>query len=161
MKIIESTLEPLDGYLFSMDRNTEEGRYELKVGIPKKWAFNENNEIGVEIISDLETGKLLKIYSKKSNISIDDLFLFVKIIIGTNIKIAEKEAEFQLQLLKMRESFENQTKDFYKELDELKENSFKNVNDKSVTEIGIETKKEKRGRPPKDNSVIIENKQEE
>ena len=147
MKVIESILEPITGYLNSMTRNTEKGWYELEVGIRKNWVFDENDEIGCEVIAELEGGKLIKIFPKNENIAVDDLFLFVEVIINTNQKIAEKEKQFADKMEEMKKSLELQASEFYKELDELKENSFRKLNDNFV----IELKKETRGRKPKDN----------
>ena len=152
MKELESILEPITGYLKSLYRNTEMGRYELEVGIHKNWVFDENNEIGCEVITELEGGNLIKIFPKNKNIVVDDLVLFAEIIINTNQKIAEKEKHFADQMDAMKKNLEKQASEFYKELDELKENSFKKINDNFV----IELKKETRGRKPKIGSETFE-----
>lgn len=147
MKQLESILEPITGYLKCMNRNTEKGCYELEIGIHKNWVFDENNEIGCETIAELDEGKLIKIFPKNKNIVIDDLILFVEIIIRTNKKIAEKEKQFADKMNEMKKSLEMQASEFYKELDELKENSFKKLNDNFVVEL----KRETRGRKPKND----------
>jgi len=151
MKELESILEPITGYLKCMNRNTEKGWYELEVGIHKNWVFDENKEIGCEIIAELDEGNLIKIFPKNENVVIDDLILFVEIIIRTNKKIAEKEKQFADKMNEMKKSLEVQASEFYKELDELKENSFKKLNDNFVVEL----KKETRGRKPKNNVLKI------
>lgn len=148
MKEVESILEPINGYLITMSRNTVKGWYELEVGIPKNWVFNENNEIGIEVVSGNDEGKLLKIFPKNSDVAIDDLFLFVKIVIATNQKIAEKETEFKEQLEEMKKGMEKKASDFFKQLDELKENSFKKLNDNFVNGL-TKIKKERKKRTPK------------
>ena len=117
MKEIESILEPITGYLSSITRNTVKGWYELEVGIHKNWAFNENSEIGCEIVTEGDEGKIIKIFPKNNNIVIDDLILFVKIIINTNERIATKEKEFADKMEQMRKNLEKEASDFYKELD--------------------------------------------
>jgi hypothetical protein len=150
MKIIESIIEPITGYLKCMVRNTEKGWYELEVGIHKNWVFDENNEIGCEIIAELDGGKLIKIFPKNENIVIDDLFLFVEVIIKTNEQIAEREKQFAAQMEEMKKSLELQASEFYKELDELKENSFKKINDNFVVEL----KKDSGNKKSKDKEVL-------
>lgn len=140
MKEIESILEPIAGYLSSITRNTVAGWYELTIGIHKNWVFNDNNEIGIEVLSEMETGKLLKIFPKNTDVVIDDLVLFVNVIIDTNQKIAEKEKEFADKMEEMKKSLEKQASEFYKELDELKDNSFKKLNDKFVAGLNGEKK---------------------
>ena len=94
MKTVELALQPVDGYLVSIKRNTVNGWYELEVGLPVKWVFDENNEIKCEVLNKNDVGVLVKISPQNSNIVIDDLIQFVEVIIDTNQKIAEKEKEF-------------------------------------------------------------------
>jgi len=128
MKTIETALQPTDGYINSFTRNTVEGWWELEVGLPKTWVYDENDKIGCEIIFENEMGKLLKVFPKESGVAIDDLISFVRIIIKTNERIAEKEKEFTDKIQKMKDMLEDEAIHFYEELDELKENSFKNLN---------------------------------
>ena len=148
MKQVEGILEPIEGYMLSIERDTINGWYFMKVGIPKNWVFDENNEIGYEILSEADEGKLLKIFPKKHTIVIDDLIAFVEIIIKTNETIAAKEKEFASQMQEFKTSLERKASEFYKELDELKDNSFKKLNDKFVNELTGE-KKHRKPRTPK------------
>ena len=125
MKVIESILKPIEGHLLSFNRDTVQGWYELQIGVPKKWIFNETDEIGCEIISENEIGKLIKIFPKINEIVIDDLILFVQIIIETNMKISDKEKE-------MKETLEKQANEFFKELEDMQKNLFKNFNNKPI-----------------------------
>jgi hypothetical protein len=148
MKEVESILEPITGYLKCISRNTDKGWYELEVGIHKNWVFDENDEIGCEIIEEVDMGKIIKVFPKNENVAIDDLIIFVGIIINTNQKIAQKEKQFADKMEDLKKNLEKQAVEFYKELDELKENSFKKLNDNFVVEL----KKETRGRKPKDKT---------
>lgn len=150
MKEIELILEPIAGYMNSLYRNPQEGWYEIEIGIPKKWVYGENNEIGIELLSENEIGKLLRVYPKNQNIVADDLVLFAEIIINTNQKIAEKESLFKEEMESMKNGLENKAREFFKELDELKENSFKKVNDNFVNTLG-EVKRERKKRTAKTN----------
>jgi DNA anti-recombination protein RmuC len=144
MKTIESILDPIRGYLISITRNPMEGWYEMEIGIPKGWVFDENKEIKCEILSEEETGKLIKISPKNIDIVIDDLVAFIVVIIATNKKIADKEKQFTDKMAVMRNTLEKEVKEFYEELDEIKENSFKNLNaefEKSLRPEGEETKR--------------------
>lgn len=154
MKTIESALHPTDGYITAFTRNTVEGWWELEVGIPKSWVFNENNEIKCEVISESDFGKLIKVSPKNANVVVDDLVSFVEIIIKTNEKIAEKEQEFGNEMAEMKKMLEEKAKKFYQELDELKENSFKKNNDDFVKSLQSEKEEKKRvGRPKKDENT--------
>jgi hypothetical protein len=148
MKEVEGILTPIEGYMLSIERDTINGWYFMKVGIPKNWVFDENNEIGYEILSEANEGKLLKIYPKKQTIVIDDLIAFVEIIIHTNETIAAKEKEFADQMEEFKKNLEQKASNFYKELDELKDNSFKKLNDKFVNEL-ITGKKPRKPRKPR------------
>ena len=149
MKTIEAALEPITGHLISISRNTVNGWYELQVGIPNNWEFSENEEISCEILEKTGAGKLLKISPKNEAVVIDDLVAFVELIIETNKKIAEKEKQFTDKMEEMKSKLEEEAKKFYKELDELKENSFKNLSDSFVKNLHGDEKKETRGRKPK------------
>lgn len=129
MKTIETALQPTNGYINSFTRDTVEGWWEVEVGLPKTWVYDENKKIGCEIIFENEVGKLIKIFPKEHDVVIDDLMAFVEIIIKTNEKIAEKEKQFTDKMKEMRGLLEKEAKHFYKELDEIKENSFKTLND--------------------------------
>lgn len=128
MKIIESILEPIIEYFVSFTHNTDEGYVEMEIGIPKGWVFDENEKIKCEILNENENGKLIKISPKNNNIVIDDLIAFVQIIIETNGKIAEKEKQFTDRMAEMKGVLEKEAKKFYEELDELRLNSFNNLN---------------------------------
>lgn len=122
--IVEEALNKIAGYFSSLKRNTEEGTHELEVGIPANWVYKDNNYIGCEIIHETNDGKLLRIYPKTDKIVIDDLINFVTVIIGTNKKIAEKEAEFQEQMELVKKELESRASKFYDDLDILKKSSF-------------------------------------
>lgn len=149
MKEIEAILAPIDGYLLNMPRNPMKGWYELEIAIPKNWVFDQNDEIGIEVSSENEVGKLLKIFPKNDAVVIDDLILFVKIIITTNQKIAEKELEFKAQMEEMKNGLEVKAREFFKELDELKESSFQTLNEKFVSDLnsGSETRQKRIYKP--------------
>jgi len=149
MGIIETALAPIEGYLWTIKRNTQEGWYELEVGIPNSWVFNSNSEIDCEIITETETGKIIRIFPKTSGLDVDDLIHFVQIIIDTNQKIAAKEKEFADKMEQMKKTLEKQASEFYKELDDLKDTSFKNLTNNINDGSNFREKTTTRGRKPK------------
>ena len=148
---IDSALQPISEYLISISRNTSNGNYELQVGIPNKWVFEDNAEVECEVLKESDVGKLIKVSAKKSKIIIDDLVKFIEIIIQTNEKIAEKEREFTERIGVMKERLEEEAKKFYTELDELKDSSFQKAGKKFVEELNsdipLAQPKKPRGRP--------------
>lgn len=142
MKAIQGVLKEIDGHLLSITRNTTEGYYELEIGIPNSWVYEETSEVGYEITNEAEMGKLIRVFPKKNDIVIDDLIDFVKLIMSTNKLIAEKEKKFEEKFQKVREDLENEAKRFYEELEEMKKISFKNL-------------KEPKARKPKAEPVEI------
>jgi len=145
MKLIESALAPTDGYIQSFTRNTVEGWWETEIGLPKTWVYDENTKIGCEVVFENEVGKLVRIYPKKTDVVIDDLIAFVEIIILTNERITEKEKEFTDKMQEMKGILEKEAKQFYQELDELKENSFR----KNNTDFAKSLEKPKKPRKPR------------
>lgn len=144
MKNIQETILPIEGYFVSLTRDTINGWYEIEIGIPKGWVFNETKDISCEIINENELGKLIKIFPKNNKVIVDDLFVFIDVIIETNKRIAEKEKEFTAKMEEMKGVLEKEAKKFYEELDELKENSFKNLTEKQSEE---KIKKERKPKP--------------
>lgn len=147
---IDSAFQPISEYLISVSRNTTNGNYELQVGIPNNWVFDDNAEVECEVLKESSVGRLVKVAPKKSKIVIDDLVKFVGIIIATNERIAEKEKEFTEKMEAMRASLEDEAKKFYTELDEIKDTSFKKAGKKFVEELNSnqpQTPKKTRGRP--------------
>lgn len=142
MKTIDLILQPTNGYITSFIRNTMDGSWELEVGIPNKWVYNDNDFIKCEVINKNEVGRLMRISSKSSSIVIDDLISFVEIIINTNKKIEEKENEFNAQMELLKKGLEEKATEFFKELDTLKENSFKSSIE-GKTKVKPSTKKDK------------------
>jgi ribosomal protein L24 len=155
METIESILNPITGYLISITRDTVNGWYEMEIGIHKGWVFDENKEIKCEVVTEGENGKIIKISPKNNKIIVDDLVTFVKIIIETNKKIAEKENEFTSKMQKMKGDLEKEVNIFYKELDELKINSFKNINVEFEKSLNSDEKIETRGRKKKNEIIVV------
>lgn len=170
MKPIEAALDPSDGKINTFKRDTIKGWWEIEVGIPSKWVFEENNNIGTEIIFENKLGKLIRVYPKNHDIVIDDLVTYIDVVIKTNEKIAEKEKQFTDKMEQMRTMLEIEAEKFYVELDELRDNSFKknnaefnetlNVDDSKVDDSKVDDKSKpdfekpkKRGRPPKDKKT--------
>lgn len=150
MKTLHLALEPLSGYLMSIKRNPIKGWYELEIGLEKSWVYSENKEIGCELITENDEAVLLKIMPKNSKVVVDDLIAFVELIIQTNNKIAEKEKEFAMRMEEMKGILEKEAKNFYEELEVLKESSFKNLNDRFVKNLQTDDKGVvKKGRPVK------------
>lgn len=135
MGILENILKPVAGYLYSIMRDTSNGWYVIEIGIPYKWIYKENDFIGCEIIEESEDGKLIKLFPKSEKIGLDDIINFLSIIINTNNKIAEKEAEFQLQMDQVKKELEKNASKFYEELENLKENSFDKEKEEKLIEI--------------------------
>ena len=158
-RIIEDKLEPLDGYLAKIIRDTVNGWYTLEVGLPKDWVYKQTNAIACDEVVKSKDGVLLKIYPKNNDIIIDDLIEFVRLIISTNEKIAQKEEEFKESINSIKKDLEERAKKFYEELDKMKEISFNEFDEKvSQNEIrdNVEDKTKestsipkKRGRKPK------------
>lgn len=139
MGIIEEILKPISSYLMSFDRNTTKGWYELKIGLPIKWVFDDGDVIECDVLEETKIGRVLKVFPSPVSeddvpASIDDLVEFAQIIIKTNENIALKEKEFSDRMNEVKVSLEKEAKKFYTELDELKVNSFKTMTDELNSE---------------------------
>lgn len=164
MESIEKGLEPLSGYLISIKRNTQKGWYELEVGVPSDWIYKSNDDINCEVEKKTNIGHILKISPQKENITVDDLVAFVKLIIDTNQKIREKEKQFTEQMDRVKKDLENRAKEFYSELETLKENSFKEFNTKNEKQSSSSTsdnKKEKENSEKENDKIEKESGEKE
>jgi len=148
MKPIESALELTNGYINTITRNTVDGWWELEIGLPEAWVFDENTKIGCEVTFENEIGKLIRIFPKKNDVCVDDLVGFVEIVIETNKEIVVREKEFTDKMLSMKNLLEDEAKKFFKELNDLKEHSFKKNND-SFTKSLEKPKKPRKPRTTK------------
>ena len=128
MKQLEQILNNVDGYLISIKIDTMSGFYFLEVGLPTKWIYRTINNIECEVLLDTEDGVLLKIFSKNSDIVIDDLVQFLTKIIEINKKILEEEEKFNLKIAGVKEDLQKEIENFYDGIEQLKESSF-NTND--------------------------------
>jgi hypothetical protein len=137
---IEEKLKPLSGYLISIKRNTVNGWYELQVGVPADWIYKSNDIIKCEAMRITDAGHVLTISPKKDDVIVDDLIDFVVLIINTNQKIREKEKEFTNKMYSVKKSLEDEAKEFYKQLEDLKEKSFSKFNS---TNTNVSKKSEK------------------
>ena len=138
MGVIENALEPIVGNFISICRDTLNGWYFIEFGIPNGWVYDDNEEIKCDVIDETDVGKIIKLSPKHKGISIDDLVIFIEIIISTNNKIADKEKEFTDRMDHMKSTLENEAKKFYEELDEIRNISFKHINDNFVKQLKSE-----------------------
>jgi hypothetical protein len=153
MGIIQNIFKSIDGYLISIERDTENGWYFLKVGIPSDWVFKGNKSIACDVKQESELGRIVDIKPKKNGITIDDLIEFLSLVERTNAIIVEKQKEIDERLTEAKLALKKEMEEKLGELENLKEESFmsfdrrmKNESKKKNTET---IPKKKRGRPKK------------
>lgn len=137
--VIHDRLKLVTGNLFSIIRDTENGTWFIEVGIPNTWEIGDNDDIDCETIGETESAKLIKISPKHEDVIVDDLILFVEVIIGINKEIAEKEKEFSQEMERKKKEMDEKIKSFYIKLEEHKQNSFKSL--KKQIQLEIDEKK--------------------
>ena len=155
MNIIESVLEPINGFLISISRDTINGWYDIEIGLPTKWVFASNEDITCEVINENDNGKLIKVSPLHHEVTIDNLVGFVNSIISTNKKIAEKEKEFTDKMSEMKNLLEQEAKKFYEELDDLKDESFKSLSKNKTKENKGKNKIDKLPESNVDSTIVI------
>ena len=159
MSIIQDSLEPLNGYLFSIKRDTVKGWYFLEVGLPKSWVYKGNEVISCEKIGGWDKGILLSISPLVVGVTVDDLIIFASLILETNTKIVEKEQEFVDRIEMVKSKLQEEKDVFYKELDDLKEKSFKIFDfNKSDSDQDKKGRGRPRGSKNKKKSLVVEEK---
>jgi len=91
MKTVESILQSISRYLISIKRNTINGWYEMEMGLPIKWVFESNSKIKCDVLTKNSVGVIVKISPQSTDITVDDLIEFVKVIIEINEKLQERK----------------------------------------------------------------------
>jgi len=151
MRTIKKILDKLDGKLLSIERNTEEGKYELQIGLPATWVYKSTDYVGLEEIAKNDDGVLLKVFSDDEAVCIDDLIEFVGVIIDTNEKIAQKEEEYNKLMEERKKQLQDEFSKYEDELDELREKSFRSMSDEQDEEDV--KKKPTPPKPPKGRTI--------
>ncbi len=124
---VDEVFKPIEENCFNIIRNPENESWELNVGIPASWEVKDNDDIGFKILNESDLGKEIHIFPKNDSVLIDDLILFVNIIIKTNKEIEEKEKRFTEEIKKMKDGLEQKIRTFYETLETDKEVAFKNL----------------------------------
>lgn len=124
-QLIDNTLKPLDGYLISIVRDTINGWYEIKFGIPASWVYDESNkDVACIVENSTDKGILLKVHPKKENVTIDDLIQFLQNLMKVNIVIQKKQDEFKERMKEHKSVIQEETDKFCELIDNLKLNAF-------------------------------------
>ena len=131
MKVLEKILKNLDGYLISIKRNIETGKYELEIGIPINWIFKSNDLVECEVLHESDKGTLAKVKSIKDDVGIDDLVNYVNVIVQTNKSIEKKREEFNKQLEEEKKKLEEDIISFEEEIQSMQEKSFLLINNEN------------------------------
>jgi len=124
MGVIDKSLEKIDGYLLSIERDTMNGVYFIKIGLPKKWVYESTEKINCELLSEFDEGVLLKVTPVVDSITIDDLITFGNGIVNVNEEIAKMEEEFNKKVESRKEELMNEIKEFEDQLETMKKKSF-------------------------------------
>jgi len=120
---LERILGKLDGYLMSISRNIETGKYELEVGFRKNWVFKSTEDINCDISIEGDSGLMVIISGKHDEVSVDDLVVYVNKVIETNQRITDMQAEFDKQLEDKKKEIENQILEFDEKIEKYKNSS--------------------------------------
>lgn len=128
MDSIDSAISPIEDYCFSIVKNTEHDHWELNIGIPTSWQIEENKNIAIEIKKKSDFGKEIVISPKNDKIRIDDLVLYLRVIIETNREIEEKQQSFIEEMEKIKQALKDKASRFYEDLETDKKEAFKKLN---------------------------------
>ena len=125
---LENILGKLEGYLMSISRNIETGKYELEVGFRKNWVFKSTEDIECEVTIEGDTGSMVIISGKHDEVLVDDLVDYVSKVIETNQRITDMQAEFDKQLEDKKKEIEDQILEFDEKIEEYKNSSLDSIN---------------------------------
>ena len=134
VNVLDESLKKIDGYLLSIERNTETSRYEIKVGIPKDWIYQENDRINFDILVESEIGTIIVLFGVTDDVVVDDLIEYVNIVISTNKRIVEMQEDFERKLEEAKEELVKEVSDFEDKIEEVKKQSFSSDDEQKETE---------------------------
>ncbi len=143
-------IAPIEEYFYKLDLNPETQSYELYMGVPNDWLHDMvMNLYEIELISESETGKLIKLFlnSEDKIATIDDLIDFSVLIVTRNNEILSKIREKERELLEMKDKMIQKQMELSVEIENLKnvkakEKDTKETTESSTEEVAIETKTE-------------------
>jgi len=153
MKSIEETVKTLEGYLYLLQRNPEEGYYEIQIGVPPKWKFKSNKFIECDVLKESDKGKLISIYPKKKSVTIDDLFGFAIKIVEVNLKALEIEQQLKEKIKNFKEQLIEEQKTANEEMEDYLDSAFEEDDKEEEEEKNEKGKKRRPGRPRKNKNV--------
>lgn len=134
--IIQEKFDNIEEYWIKLERDFQNGVQSISVGIPKTWEIKDNNKIGCEVINETSEGKLVKVFTKEPTVTIDELILFIEIIIKTNEEINNMEKQFSEEIQSMKAGLEEKINNFYKNLSQYKDNAFETLDKNLKVEFG-------------------------
>lgn len=144
MGIIEKTLEKLDGYLLSIERDTVNGLYFIKVGLPINWVYESTEKINCEVLNEFSEALLIKVSPIVDSVGLDELIMFGKNIITVNEEIVKMEKEFNKEVELKKAKLISEINEFQNKMEDLKVKSFNDEEDDEKVEVEGDEKVEDR-----------------
>lgn len=136
--------QDVEEWFWKLEYNPELNSYELYLGIPTDWVYNEKSEgVTIELIHELELNSIIKISYTDEDLTVDDVIDTAKQLISKNRELEKRKESHRLEMENLKNILIEKEKNFLEYVDKVKDNSpddgvsegvNKGVN-KGVTEI--------------------------
>ena len=124
---INEKLEPIVSYLISINRNVENGWYELELGIYGSWIYSSDDRVDCVLINEFEQGKIIRLIPKNEDIIVDDLVTFASGLITFNEEIAERKRKLNEEIENLKQINEAEMEKMKAEFSERRLEQNKNL----------------------------------
>lgn len=137
--VLNEKFEKIKKFLIKIENNVDKNYFEFEIGLPEKWYYKSNDFICCENLKKIDNyGTIVKIYPKKQDIRVDDIFNFIIKTIEINNRIAEMEKAFQEKMESEKEKIKNEVEKFYSKIEDLRVKSFENLDDDENIEDNLQ-----------------------
>jgi hypothetical protein len=111
--------EDVDDWFWKLEFIPETSSYDLYLGIPNDWIFNDDGTI--ELIHQMETSSIIKISSDEENSTIDDILNIAKLLVSKNKELEKRKEEHQTEMERLRDELIEKEKIFLTYIDTVKQ----------------------------------------
>lgn len=122
--------QDVEDWFWKLEFNPETQSYELYLGIPNDWVYNQNTEeIKIELIHQLEDNSIIKIYYTDGDFTVDDVLDTAKLLISKNKELEKRKEAHREEMERLKNLLIEKEKNFLEYIDTVKDHTL------STTEI--------------------------
>lgn len=114
--------EEVEDWFWKLEFNPETGIYELYLGIPNDWIYSGNGkDISIDLIHQMDSNSIIKISGLSDEVTVDDIILTAKLLVGKNKELEKKKEEHRLEMERLKDMLIEKEKNFLTYIDTVKD----------------------------------------